>query len=97
VLRFEVSRSVITVQREFCARFRTAGSACTTSSSKPFEILQFLINLCSENLNLADIMFTHFSENVGTCTPCCYACSLWYLVLPADDSVWLKHVADKIV
>jgi hypothetical protein len=29
VLRFEVSRSVITVQREFCARFRTAGSACT--------------------------------------------------------------------
>jgi hypothetical protein len=27
VLRFEVSRSVITVQREFCARFRTAGSA----------------------------------------------------------------------
>jgi hypothetical protein len=28
VLRFEVSRSVITVQREFCARFRTAGSAC---------------------------------------------------------------------
>jgi hypothetical protein len=33
VLHFEVSRSVITVQREFCARFRTAGSACTTSSS----------------------------------------------------------------
>jgi hypothetical protein len=28
VLRFKVSRSVITVQREFCARFRTAGSAC---------------------------------------------------------------------
>jgi hypothetical protein len=27
VLRFEVSRSVITVHREFCARFRTAGSA----------------------------------------------------------------------
>jgi hypothetical protein len=27
VLRFEVSRSVITVQREFRARFRTAGSA----------------------------------------------------------------------
>jgi hypothetical protein len=27
VLGFEVSRSVITVQREFCARFRTAGSA----------------------------------------------------------------------
>jgi hypothetical protein len=27
VLRFEASRSVITVQREFCARFRTAGSA----------------------------------------------------------------------
>jgi hypothetical protein len=27
VLRFVVSRSVITVQREFCARFRTAGSA----------------------------------------------------------------------
>jgi hypothetical protein len=27
VLRFEVSRSVITVQRELCARFRTAGSA----------------------------------------------------------------------
>jgi hypothetical protein len=26
VLRFEVSRSVITVQREFRARFRTAGS-----------------------------------------------------------------------
>jgi hypothetical protein len=26
VLRFEVSRSVITVQREFCARFRTAGA-----------------------------------------------------------------------
>jgi hypothetical protein len=26
VLRFEVSISVITVQREFCARFRTAGS-----------------------------------------------------------------------
>jgi hypothetical protein len=26
-LRFEVSRSVITVQREFCARFRTAVSA----------------------------------------------------------------------
>jgi hypothetical protein len=26
VLRFEVSRPVITVQREFCARFRTAGS-----------------------------------------------------------------------
>jgi hypothetical protein len=34
VLRFEVSRSVITVQREFCARFRTAGSAYATSSSK---------------------------------------------------------------
>jgi hypothetical protein len=31
VLRFEVSRSVITVQREFCAQFRTAGSACATS------------------------------------------------------------------
>jgi hypothetical protein len=30
VLRFEVSRSVITVQREFCARFRAAGSACAT-------------------------------------------------------------------
>jgi hypothetical protein len=29
-----VSRSVITVQREFCARFRTAGSTCTTSISK---------------------------------------------------------------
>jgi hypothetical protein len=28
VLRFEVSRYVITVQREFRARFRTAGSAC---------------------------------------------------------------------
>jgi hypothetical protein len=27
VLRFEVSRSVITVQREFRAQFRTAGSA----------------------------------------------------------------------
>jgi hypothetical protein len=27
VLGFEVSRSVIIVQREFCARFRTAGSA----------------------------------------------------------------------
>jgi hypothetical protein len=27
VLRFEVSRSVITVQREFCAQFKTAGSA----------------------------------------------------------------------
>jgi hypothetical protein len=27
-LRFEVSRFVITVQREFCARFRTAGNAC---------------------------------------------------------------------
>jgi hypothetical protein len=26
VFRFEVSRSVITVQREFCAQFRTAGS-----------------------------------------------------------------------
>jgi hypothetical protein len=26
VLRFEVSRSVITVQHEFCAQFRTAGS-----------------------------------------------------------------------
>jgi hypothetical protein len=32
VLRFEVSRSVITVQREFCAQFRTAGNACATSS-----------------------------------------------------------------
>jgi hypothetical protein len=31
VLRFEVSRSVITVQRELCARFRTADSACATS------------------------------------------------------------------
>jgi hypothetical protein len=29
VLRFEVSRSVIKVQYEFCARFITAGSACT--------------------------------------------------------------------
>jgi hypothetical protein len=28
VLCFNVSRSVITVQREFCARVRTAGSAC---------------------------------------------------------------------
>jgi hypothetical protein len=27
VFRFEVSRSVITVQREYSARFRTAGSA----------------------------------------------------------------------
>jgi hypothetical protein len=27
VFRFEVSISVITVQREFCAQFRTAGSA----------------------------------------------------------------------
>jgi hypothetical protein len=27
VFRLEVSRSVITVQREFCAQFRTAGSA----------------------------------------------------------------------
>jgi hypothetical protein len=27
ILRFEVSKSVITVQREFRARFRTAGSA----------------------------------------------------------------------
>jgi hypothetical protein len=27
MLRFEMSRSVITVQHEFCARFRTAGSA----------------------------------------------------------------------
>jgi hypothetical protein len=34
VLRFEVSRSVITVQREFCARFRTAGSVCATSSAE---------------------------------------------------------------
>jgi hypothetical protein len=34
VLRFEVYRSVITVQREFCAQFRTAGSASATSSSK---------------------------------------------------------------
>jgi hypothetical protein len=32
VLCFEVSRSVITVQREFCARFRTAGSAKHTES-----------------------------------------------------------------
>jgi hypothetical protein len=31
VLRFEVSRSVITVQREFYARFRTAGSACAST------------------------------------------------------------------
>jgi hypothetical protein len=62
-----------------------------------FEILQFLINLYSENLNLAVMIFTHYSENVGTCTPCCYACSLLYLVLPADGSVWPKHVADKIV
>jgi hypothetical protein len=30
VLRFEVSRSVITVHREFCPRFRTAGSAWET-------------------------------------------------------------------
>jgi hypothetical protein len=30
VLRFEVSRSVITVQREFCAWFRSDGSACFT-------------------------------------------------------------------
>jgi hypothetical protein len=30
VLRFEVSRTVITAQREFCARFRTAGSAYET-------------------------------------------------------------------
>jgi hypothetical protein len=30
VLRFEASRSVITVQREVCARFRTAGSARET-------------------------------------------------------------------
>jgi hypothetical protein len=30
VLRFEVSRSVITVQHEFCARFRTAGSSRET-------------------------------------------------------------------
>jgi hypothetical protein len=35
VLCFEVSRFVITVQHEFCARFRTAGNACATSSSKP--------------------------------------------------------------
>jgi hypothetical protein len=34
VLRFEVFRSVITVQREFCAWFKTAGSACPTRSSK---------------------------------------------------------------
>jgi hypothetical protein len=33
VLRFEVSRSVITVQREFCARFRTAGSARSVISA----------------------------------------------------------------
>jgi hypothetical protein len=33
VLRFEVSRSVITVQREFCARFRTAGSVTKKTSS----------------------------------------------------------------
>jgi hypothetical protein len=30
VLRFEVSRSVIKVQHEFCARFRTAGSTRET-------------------------------------------------------------------
>jgi hypothetical protein len=34
VLRFEVSRSVITVQREFCARFRAAGSACAVVSMR---------------------------------------------------------------
>jgi hypothetical protein len=34
LLRFEVSRSVITVLREFCAQFRTAGSACATNTSK---------------------------------------------------------------
>jgi hypothetical protein len=32
VLRFEVSRSVITVQREFCARFRDAGYTKHTES-----------------------------------------------------------------
>jgi hypothetical protein len=38
VLRFEVSRSVITVQHEFCARFRTAGSAKPQNGAhrKPF-------------------------------------------------------------
>jgi hypothetical protein len=38
VLRFEVSRSVITVQREFRARFRTAGSAKPKNGAhrKPF-------------------------------------------------------------
>jgi hypothetical protein len=36
VLRFEVSRSVITVQREFCARFRTADSADMTKVNGAF-------------------------------------------------------------
>jgi hypothetical protein len=50
VLRFEVSRSVITVQREFCARCRTVGSTCTTSSS----------NLCTK----LTLHVLHFSPNV---------------------------------
>jgi hypothetical protein len=39
VLRFEVFIYVITVQREFSARFRTAGSACATNSMTFITIL----------------------------------------------------------
>jgi hypothetical protein len=35
VLRFEVSRSVITVEREFCAQFRIAGNAWETWETVP--------------------------------------------------------------
>jgi hypothetical protein len=52
-----VARSVITVQREFCARFRTDGSACcnhrsgcATSSSKPYTKLALHCNHRSGHL-----------------------------------------------
>jgi hypothetical protein len=54
VLRFEVSRSVITVQREFCARFRTAGSA---------QIYEYMIGEYSFRYYSA----RHILNNVGFC------------------------------
>jgi hypothetical protein len=41
MLRFEVSRSVITVQCEFCAQFRTAGSAQETLTVAAADCVRF--------------------------------------------------------
>jgi hypothetical protein len=80
---FEVSRSEITVQREFCARFRTTGSANATSSSKPCtrltlprskiepssEARKTFVVCCNHQVHrdFLIILYNHFFKKINIC------------------------------